>query len=250
VPGLLRTRRKLLCLTTTTSCEFSFGFSTISYLSARQPNGYPLVDASLQQPFQGIQPQFTSMQPQFTSFNPYQQQAQQEAMQQQWMQQQADWMRQQQELQQQQQAQLQQQQQEEWLRQQQQQQFLMQQPLQVQPTGFASNNPFAPSTTPSAFSQNGHLSPSPSAFSPPSGSPFPNFNLPGTFENRASTASPARASPTVPGASPVGGGRGATPVKGPTRADQEHSHLASLIGNAEDGVDTFGNVGQLRCGTY
>jgi len=33
-----------------------------------------------------------------------------------------------------------------------------------------------------------------------------------------------------------------------TKADQTHSHLANLIGNAEDGVDTFGNFGQLRYG--
>jgi len=40
----------------------------------------------------------------------------------------------------------------------------------------------------------------------------------------------------------------ANPQKGPTQADKEHSHLANLIANADDGVDTFGNYGQLRYG--
>ena len=36
------------------------------------------------------------------------------------------------------------------------------------------------------------------------------------------------------------------PQKGPTQADKDHAHLASLIANADDGIDTFGNYGQLR----
>jgi len=39
----------------------------------------------------------------------------------------------------------------------------------------------------------------------------------------------------------------ANPQKGPTQADKEHAHLANLIANVDDGVDTFGNYGQLRC---
>ena len=31
-----------------------------------------------------------------------------------------------------------------------------------------------------------------------------------------------------------------------TRADDEHSKLASLLANREDGIDTFGNWGNLR----
>jgi len=231
------------------------------------PNsGFPLVDASSQPQFTGIQPQFTAIQPQFTAFNPWQQQAQQEAVQAQWAQQQAEWLRQQQELQAQQQAQLQfaqqqelqaqqqaqlqlAQQQEEWLRQQQQQQHLQQQqqqqmflqpqanPLAAQPTGFGSNNPFAPTQPVS--------SPSPTPFTPPQQNPMPGFNLPGTFENRRNGVSPS------PGPSPASQATNlpkTNPQNGPTRADKEHAHLANLIANADDGVDTFGNYGQLRYG--
>ena len=213
-------------------------------------NGLPLIDASSQPQFTGIQPQFTAVQPQFTAFNPWQQQAQQEAMQAQWAQQQADWLRQQQELQVQQQAQIAQQQ-EEWLRQQQQQQMFLQQqqqqqqqmflqpqanPMIAQPTGFGSNNPFAPVQPIS--------SPSPTSFSPPQQNSMPTFNLPGTFENRTNGMSPSpRPSPAPQAASLPK----ANPQKGPTQADKEHAHLASLIANADDGVDTFGNYGQLRC---
>lgn len=222
-------------------------------------NGFPLVDASSQPQFTGLQPQYTAIQPQFTAFNPWQQQAQQEAIQAQWAQQQAEWLRQQQELQAQQQAQLQlAQQQEEWLRQQQQQQqqqqnlFLQQQqqhqqqqqmflqpqanPLSAQPTGFGSNNPFAPAQPVS--------SPSPPSFSPPQQNSIPTFNLPGTFENRTNGMSP---SPRPSPASQATNLPKANPQKGPTRADQEHAHLADLIANADDGIDTFGNYGQLRC---
>ena len=213
-------------------------------------SGFPLVDASSQPQFAAVQPQFTTVQPQFTAFNPWQQQAQQEAMQAQWAQQQAEWLRQQ-ELQAQQQAQLQlAQQQEEWLRQQQQQQqlFLQQQqqqqqmlqpqanPLTAQPTGFGSNNPFAP-TQPVP-------SPSPVPFSPPQQNSLPTFNLPGTFENRTNGMSP---SPGPSPASQVGNLPKTSPQRGPTRTDQDHAHLANLIANADDGVDTFGNYGQLRC---
>lgn len=212
-------------------------------------NGFPLVDASPQPQLSALQPQFTTIQPQFTSFNPWQQQAQQEAMQAQWAQQQAEWLRQQQELQVQQQAQLQlAQQQEEWLRQQQQQQMLLQQqqqqmflqpqanPLTTQPTGFGSNNPFAPVQPVS--------SPSPTPFPPPQQNSTPTFNLPGTFENRTNGMSPS------PGPSPASQATNlpkTSPPRGTTRTDQEHAHLANLIANADDGVDTFGNYGQLRC---
>ena len=226
----------------------------LSVLGRPAPNnGFPLIDASSQPQFAGLQPQYTVVQPQLTAFNPWQQQAQQEAMQAQWAQQQAEWMRQQQDLQLQQQAQLQlAQQQEEWLRQQQQQQLFLQQqqqqqqpqmflqpqanPLVAQPTGFGSNNPFAPAQPTST--------PSPIPFSPPQQNSMPSFNLPGTFENRTNGMSP---SPRPSPASQATNLPKANPQKGPTRADQEHSHLANLLANADDGVDTFGNYGQLRC---
>jgi len=36
--------------------------------------------------------------------------------------------------------------------------------------------------------------------------------------------------------------------RGATRTDQEHSHLANLFANRDDGQDTFGNLGALRYG--
>jgi epsin len=41
---------------------------------------------------------------------------------------------------------------------------------------------------------------------------------------------------------------GARAGRGATRADQEHSHLANLFANRDDGQDTFGNLGALRYG--
>jgi len=36
-------------------------------------------------------------------------------------------------------------------------------------------------------------------------------------------------------------------LRGPTRTDQEHAHLADLFASREgDGLDTFGNIGTLR----
>ncbi|KAA1473303.1 ENTH-domain-containing protein [Dentipellis sp. KUC8613] len=226
-----------------------------SLFDEQNQNNNLLIDAGAQQ-FQGVQPQFTAVQPQFTSFNPYQQQAQQEAMQAEYLRQQQDWARQQQEAQAQAQAQAQlQAQQEEWLRQQQllqlqqqqqqqaqyQQLQVPQQPLMPQQTSFGSNNPFAlsqPSVSPS-FSQ----SPSPH---PPSSS-LSNFNLPSTYENRSpstnlsSSVSPAPSSHSQQPAP--------SPSRGPTRADQEHAHLANLFAAPrDDGIDTFGNFGQLRYG--
>ncbi|KAI0076686.1 ENTH-domain-containing protein, partial [Panus rudis PR-1116 ss-1] len=221
-------------------------------------NPFPL-DGGLQPQFTQLQPQFTSIQPQFTSFNPYQQQAQQDAMQAEYLRQQQEWLRQQQELQAAQQAQLmQQQQQEEWMRQQQllqmqqqqqQQSLLAQQPLMAQPTGFGSNNPFAPAlslstSNLSSFSQSS--SPGPQATGPV------NFNLQGTYANGNTpqlSVSPPPASHSAPpqtnnansNPSPTG-----TRGRGPTRADQEHAHLASLFANRDDGIDTFGNFGPLR----
>ncbi|KAG6816897.1 hypothetical protein H0H87_001850 [Tephrocybe sp. NHM501043] len=209
---------------------------------------------------------FTQMQPQFTSFNPYQQQAEQEAAQ-------AEYMRQQQLfLQQQQQAQ-QQAQQEEWMRQQQllhmQQQQQQQQQQQglfpgqhlaPQPTGFgyaslsslsqyyasdpihSSNNPFAPSTTPS--------------FTPPQ-PPTPSFNLGGTYDSHATSGlSSLSSSPRPPSAStnPYASSspspsqlQNQKPFAVKTKQN-ENEALASLFANRDDGTDTFGNFGALRYG--
>ncbi|KAI0331570.1 ENTH-domain-containing protein [Cubamyces sp. BRFM 1775] len=206
-------------------------------------NPFPLVDTSFQNQNQFLQPQFTQIQPQFTSFNPYQQQAQQEAMQ-------AEYLRQQQEWQMQQQLQMQQQQQqEEWMRQQQlmqlqqqqqqqqQQQFLMpqQQPLMPQATGFGSNNPFAPTMSLSTSSL-------PSSTGPQTASPV-SFNLQGTYSQQQPQAS--QSPPPMSQSAPP---RQNTMPSVKTRADEEHSKLASLFANREDGIDTFGNFGALRYG--
>ena len=159
--------------------------------------------------------------------------------------QQQEWMRQQQEAQQAALLQAQQQaQQEEWNRQQQllllqqqqqaqqyQQQMAPQQPLLTQPTGFGSNNPFAPS-----FGQ------SPPPVPTPSNNGLDSFSLPSTFANSpAPSSSPSVQSPSSISPAPSSGPR-------PARNDGEHAHLANLLaGRAEDGTDTFGNIGQLRC---
>jgi epsin len=233
-------------------------FDDHNQLEAPNTNPFPFIDPTpyatgLQPQYTQLQPQFTQMQPQFTSFNPYQQQAQQEAMQAEYLRQQQEWLRQQQEQQaaqaalaqqeelmrQQQLMQLQQMQQ-----QQQQQQLLQpqQQPLMTQPTGFGSNNPFAPAAAapplPSFSPQRSNASPAPQ-------SSTPSFNLQGTYANSsAPTFTPSNPSPAPrpPSSSAI-----LDAGRGQTRADQEHAQLASLFENREAGQDTFGNVGQLRC---
>jgi epsin len=143
--------------------------------------------------------------------------------------QQEDWMRQQQMLQFQQQQQQQMQ-----MQQQQQPQFMAPaQPLAPQPTGFGSNNPFAPGGGPSP------APPMPHANSV-------SFNLGGTFASGAgaSPAPPAFSPPPQPASAPP------TQQRPTTRADQEHGHLANLLANRDDGMDTFGNTGLLRCGIF
>ncbi|KZT02072.1 ENTH-domain-containing protein [Laetiporus sulphureus 93-53] len=204
-----------------------------------------LVDATLplQYAVTGVQPQYTAMplqsqytamplQAQYTSFNPFQQQAEQEMLQAQYMQQQQAEMvamQQAQEVQALQQAQLQAQQ-EEWMRQQQllaqqQQAALLPQPTAVR---IGSNNPFASSVPPrDSVSAGPQLQQTTGTVS---------FNLTGTYANRENTASAPL--PSLQQRSYTGR---------PTRTDQQHSRLADLFANrGEDGVDTFGNVGQLR----
>ncbi|CAE6481902.1 unnamed protein product [Rhizoctonia solani] len=201
------------------------------------------------------------LQPQFTSFNPYSQLAQQQAMQDQYLRQQAEWEAmqqaqaqaqahaQQEAWQQQQQQQLfqaqaqAQAQQDEWNRQQlmlqqqaQQQQFMMQpqmqmqSPLMAQPTGYGSNNPFA--------MMGGGAPQSPPVQAPAASmSPFP-----------ASSSSIAQQSSPSPQPSLTHSNTLANSRRTPAN-DGANSHLASLLANREDGMDTFGNVGQLRFGT-
>ncbi|GJE94092.1 ENTH-domain-containing protein [Phanerochaete sordida] len=214
-------------------------------------NPFPLIDTGLQPQNTSafIQPQFTAVPTQFTSFNPYAQQAQQEALQAEYQRQQQEWMLQQQQQQQLLAQQQQQQQQEEWFRQQQllqfQQQQQQQQPLVPAVTGFASNNPFAPATSPSPMSP----------ASPPLSAPQPSvqFNLGGTYSNGTQPSYSSSVSPQPPhpqqslSAPPSAAPRPGS--QGPTRADEQHSQLASLFAQrTDDGVDSFGNVGQLRYG--
>ncbi|KAF8168921.1 epsin domain-containing protein [Pholiota molesta] len=217
-------------------------------------NPFPLIDPTPYavglQPQYTVQPQFTQMQPQFTAFNPYQQQAQaeQEA-------QQAEFLRQQQMFMLQQQQAQQQQQQEDWLRQQQllqmqqqqqqqqhqQQNLFAQQPIQLQPTGFGNNNPFAP-TSPSS------LSPSPNpAFQQQR--PSPSFNLGGTYENHSSSALASLSASPQPQQQPQQ--QAASPAPGrpiQVKTKDQNEALAALFADREGGQDTFGNVGQLRYG--
>ena len=162
-------------------------------------------------------------------------------MQQQYMLQQQEWMRQQQEAQQ---AQLMAAQQEEWNRQQQmlllqqqqqQQQYAaQQQPLFPQQTSFASNNPFAANFGSPAQSQSPPISVQNST-----ASALDSFNLPSTFaQHTPSPATSALQSPNSVSPAPA--------MQRPTRSDGEHAHLANLLANREDGLDTFGNIGQLR----
>ncbi|THH32679.1 hypothetical protein EUX98_g1504 [Antrodiella citrinella] len=214
-------------------------------LNGNSNNPFPLDAQYTQQ----LQPQMTAMPTQYTSFNPYQQQAQQEAMQAEYARQQQDWARQQQDVQMQQQVQLQQQaqlqaqqQQEEWMRQQQLQQQMLQfqqqqQPLVGQPTGFGSNNPFALSASPQPMPSYSS-SPGPQASAPVS------FNLQGTYSN-GNLPTQSFSPPPAPKSAPPGSGS----QRQPTRADQSHAQLADLFANRdEDGIDSFGNFGQLRYG--
>ena len=73
------------------------------------------------------------------------------------------------------------------------------------------------------------------------------------YQNTSSAHTVPATSPAPLGRGPLGARDGsisappASQQRGPTRTDQEHAHLANLFANrADDGVDTFGNVGQLR----
>ncbi|KAG8902820.1 hypothetical protein FRB99_004087 [Tulasnella sp. 403] len=212
--------------------------------------GFPLIDTSLM-------PQQTSLQPQFTA-NPYWQQ--QQLMEQQQhlaQQQQADWMLQQQQFQALQAQQQQQQQQEEWLRQQQMQQLLHQQQQQqqaqlmfqqqpqqqgslfAQPTGYGSNNPFALAAGTAQLTSPGpSFSPSPSTF----GALSPPAQQPQTQPQFTSSPSPQ------PPPSPTSANTLANARRPHVAEDPKHAQLNALFANREDGIDSFGNFGNLRYG--
>ncbi|WVR00026.1 hypothetical protein IAU59_007168 [Kwoniella sp. CBS 9459] len=174
--------------------------------------GWPLVDVGYGQQQQ--------LQPQYTSYNPFHAQMMQQ------QQQQEEYMRQQMAMQE------QQRQQEEWMRQ---QQFLQQQntSLLAQPTGYASNNPFAPGGGQQQQSQQSY-SPAPqqqSSFLPV---PVVSQQQPQSPQQQPQALEPQKtAQPFKPAQ--------------PPRDDGEHSGLAALLARGrEDGLDTFGNVGNLR----
>jgi epsin len=105
----------------------------------------------------------------------------------------------------------------------------------------SSNNPFAPIASPVSASSG----------TPVNGISGPSFNLQGTYTNATapsynSSPAPSQAPASTPSPS-IGASTGSGTGR-PTRADQEHSHLADLFANRDDGQDTFGNIGLLRYG--
>lgn len=112
-----------------------------------------------------------------------------------------------------------------------------------------SNNPFAPSTSPQPSIHNTNQSP-------------PSFNLGGTYDthspsnlaNLTSGPSPSPSSHPGFGNDNGGGGGGGSGVGGGklnVKTKQElnanEANLANLFANRDDGQDTFGNVGAMRC---
>ncbi|KAI0652748.1 hypothetical protein C8Q79DRAFT_899413 [Trametes meyenii] len=232
-----------------------------------------LIDASLplqyavtgvQPQFTALQPQFTSLQPQYTSFNPYLQQVQQEAMQAEYLRQQAAWAQQQQQL----------------IAQQTATPYVPQGPLIPIQTGFVpdfqsqtpafasppplvpqhtslgSNNPFLAPPSPPTSPASGTLLPQRASSADPASSPV-SFNLSGTYDARARPrlaaspeperdvrASGAASAPPRPLLQPFSTGSEPPRKLG---GEREHARLASLFASyTGDGVDTFGNTGQLR----
>lgn len=193
----------------------------------RDPNQLIDLDSSVQPQPTGMVPQFTGMpSQQFSSYNPFaaqQQAAQEEYMRMLDMQQQ----QQQQEQQQQYQQMLQQQQQQQMF---QQQQFLMSQPtaqpLVPQPTAFGSNNPFA------AFSQPSLSASATPVQQQPSPQPQPSLPRPASQPNINS------AQPNINSSQPF--------PKRNNEHDEKHKELAAMLGSGGSGIDTYGNVGNMR----
>lgn len=111
------------------------------------------------------------------------------------------------------------------LQQQQQQMMMQQQALQAQPTGFRSNNPFAPmaaqhTAMPSMFQQQQQQQPE----------PF----IPAPVSQPQQQPEPPKPAPQPTYQAP------------PKKDDGEHARLAALLANRDGGMDTFGNVGNMR----
>lgn len=183
----------------------------------------------------GMMPQYTGMpnMHQFNSYNPFA--AQQQAAQEEYMR----MLEQQRQMEQQQQyQQMLQQQQYQQQQQTQQQQFLMAQPtgmpmqpqhtaqpMMPQPTGFGSNNPFAAFSQPQQPQQDmssSSLAP-PQQQSPPQPQPERPASQP------AANSSPSNAFPKRSNAN-----------------DERHADLAAMLGGGGPGIDTYGNVGNMR----
>ncbi|WVO13472.1 hypothetical protein L204_101089 [Cryptococcus depauperatus] len=184
-----------------------------------QPTGgWPLVDVGWGQQQQ--------LQPQYTSYNPFFTQMQQQ-------QQQEEYMRQQMALQE------QQRQQQEWM---QQQQYLQQQntSLLAQPTGYGSNNPFAPS--------NGQQSQQPQqTFAPQPQQDQSSFLAVPTVNQQSSSPQPQFQAEQPISLEPQATTRPAALPPQLKTNDAQHGQLASLLARGrEDGLDTFGNIGNLR----
>jgi epsin len=118
-----------------------------------------------------------------------------------------------------------------WMQQQQQQmqQQQQQQSLFAQPTGYGSNNPFAPQTQQQQPAM-------PSFSSQPSSSFIPVPTVTQQQPQQQPTPQPVQPQQT------------AKPFQAPPKKDDgQHSQLASLLARGrEDGLDTFGNTGNLR----
>jgi epsin len=129
----------------------------------------------------------------------------------------------------------QQRQQEEWMRQQQQQQWQQQQAMQAQPTGYGSNNPFAPVGAQSLLGNQQQETPQPSS----SFLPVPHMS---NIQPQQQARPP----------SPVAQPQVAKPAFNPPRkADTQHGELAGFLARGrEDGMDTFGNLGNLRMSSF
>jgi epsin len=145
----------------------------------------------------------------------------------------------------QQQQQQQQQQQEEYMRQQymlQQQQQQQQQALMAQPTGYRSNNPFAPSSSFLSPQNNPGANGTGSLFgsSPQQESSF--LPVPSITQQQPEPM------PQLQEAPPQQQQQQAPKTFGVAKKDDgQHAGLAALMAKGrEDGLDTFGNIGNLR----
>lgn len=132
----------------------------------------------------------------------------------------------------------QQRQQEEWMRQQQMMQQQQQQSLMPQQTGYGSNNPFAPSAGQQSLL--GSINNGSQQQQQPSPQPSSSF-LPVPSVSMDRPISPAQ-TPQAQAVQPK-----PAFVPSPAKNDGQHSQLAGLLARGrEDGLDTFGNMGNLR----